>query len=133
MSTVKQFIKRKNPVFSGLRLKSISLQEKPCPTIHSQPSFFGTAFNILFDYTLYKRNLIEKYRPKNPKNNPYINDISMIIEQKILPKATLDYKDLWYLTQGENFFRSGEIFVSDKSGEMNNLDRDMDLMRTRTK
>jgi hypothetical protein len=99
-------------IFEKGLVKSIKLDCNFQYDRHSNPTIFGTAYNILFDYELYRRNFIESYEPKRLKNKAMNKDFREVIA-KIDQRSLLNERDLLLLVKEENLYRNGNFVVYD--------------------
>lgn len=131
MITVKQFIENINPIFEGIRFKSITVDGEEYPIIHSVPTFFGTAFNIYFNCEI-SRRLGIPYIPTLTRASPISHFVYEIIDKKISLRQNLTTEDLLLLTKEEIYFRSGYYDDINEEKELAQLALDMPLIKDRT-
>jgi hypothetical protein len=104
--TVKGFIKEmSSALFSFYDLKEIPLEVKKQVVIHNKPMFYGTVFNIAFDYSLFCKGVFSEYSPKYTDFLPPDDDMKKILK-KIKVKKPLNDKDFIVLEYNEEIFRS---------------------------
>jgi hypothetical protein len=103
---VKRFLKENSGVlFSCYDLNEIPLEVKKKVVIHNKPTFYGTVFNIVFDYSLFCKGFFSEYSPKFSDVLPLDNGIKKI-KKKIQDKKPLSEKEYIILEYNEEIFRS---------------------------
>lgn len=107
-------------IFDKGSVKSIKLDCNFQYVRKCNPTIFGTAYNILFDYELFRRKFIESYEPKRLKSKPINKDFKEVIS-KINQKSLLNERDLLLLVKEENLYRNGNFIVYDMDFKENEI------------
>ena len=102
---VKTFINYKGgTLFDDRVLKPIEIVPQKHLQRRSSPDVFGIAFNIAFDYELFKRGLISVYAPHQDIIAPLYDDEIDAFE-KVEKKQELNARDMLILVNHENLSR----------------------------
>ncbi|HAU65890.1 MAG: hypothetical protein A2017_17505 [Lentisphaerae bacterium GWF2_44_16] len=102
---VKAFIKYESKrLFEDRVLEPIKIEPLRTYQRHSAPDVFGIAFNIAFDYELFKRGLISNYAPHQDYIAP-LYDEEIAAFDKVEKKQELNARDLLILVNHENLSR----------------------------
>jgi len=128
---VKSFIEvYGNKIFDRGLIKSIKLETNFQYERKSYPTIFGTAYNIIFDYELFRRSLIGSYEPKRYKEMPLNKELSDLLK-KIDQKEILSGKELLLLVREENLYRNGNLALYSQGineNEIKAMKEDLEFM-----
>ena len=104
---------------------------------NSEGYIYGTAFNILLDYEMYRNNYIRTYIPHISANNYDLNEQICQVINKKYTKENLNAFDLLVLANQENIYRCGRPinaistiseYVEDDH-QLDNQEKDFTIMK----
>jgi len=133
---VKRFVESYGSlVFPNRELRAIPLHMPIQHERHSEASRFGIAFNIAFDYELYRRGWIQDYEPRI---DPMVSmtKATLSVLSRIAAKKSLTGRDLCELSYHENLVRfngNWATYLEFKNQnytveDIENMDRDIPII-----